>query len=248
MTSDQRRPAGEPMRVGVIGAGAMGAGIAQVAAVAWASRAAGRRVAGGGGARARRRTQSAMARDVEKGRRTRADADAAAVAHHATSTASARAADGACRLRLCDRGDHRAACGEAGAVPRARSGRAPATRCSRRNTSSLSIAALAGACRHARARDRRAFLQSGAGHAAGGDHSGDLDRRRTSRRPRRAGRRRGARPRCIAKDTPGFHRESHRAPVLRRVAAHARRRAGRRRDDRLGDDDDSADFAWGRSR
>lgn len=132
--------------IGVVGAGAMGAGIAQVAA------AAGHHVLLADAhppsiARARAGHEKVMARDVEKGRRSRASADAALV-----------------RLTYVEGADpaHLAAFAECGMVIEAIIEDLSAKRALFKtleeviapdavlasNTSSLSIAALAGACKH----------------------------------------------------------------------------------------------------
>jgi 3-hydroxybutyryl-CoA dehydrogenase len=133
--------------VGVVGAGAMGAGIAQVAAahghpvvLADADAAA--------VARARRGHERAMAREVEKGRLTQADAGAALarVVYVEGASADALSSFADCAVvieAIVERLDAKQALFRAledvvapGAVLAS-------------NTSSLSIAAIGGACRHA---------------------------------------------------------------------------------------------------
>lgn len=137
---------GTEMVVGVIGAGAMGAGIAQVAA------SAGHRVLLADAMpasidRARRGHEKALARDVEKGRRTREDADA--VLARLTYIGGAEAADLA---PMAECGFVIEAIIENLDVKRSLLGTlegiVPPTAVLASNTSSLSIAALAGACTH----------------------------------------------------------------------------------------------------
>jgi 3-hydroxybutyryl-CoA dehydrogenase len=147
MTSAPQGPAGEPMHVGVIGAGAMGAGIAQVAAIH------GHAVLlvdaiPAALARARKAHESAMARDVEKERRTRADADAVL---SRIGYVDGAAADGLAALAPC--GFVIEAIVEQLAAKQAlfRSLEAVVSQATilASNTSSLSIAALGGSCQHA---------------------------------------------------------------------------------------------------
>ncbi len=134
------------MRVGVIGAGAMGAGIAQVAAVA------GHRVVIADAqpaaiVRARAAHASAMARDVEKARRTRDEADTvlARIAYVEGVDAAQLAAFADCGLVI-------EAIVEQLAAKQTVFGTLDLIVASdailASNTSSLSIAAIAGACQH----------------------------------------------------------------------------------------------------
>ena len=132
--------------VGVVGAGAMGAGIAQVAALhghavvlADALPASVQR--------ARLGHQAAMARDVEKGRRTSEQADAvlARISYVEGVTPDQLAAFAPCGMVIEAIIEQLAAKQQ---LLRALEGIVPATTILASNTSSLSIAALAGACAH----------------------------------------------------------------------------------------------------
>lgn len=133
--------------IGVVGAGAMGAGIAQVAAVhghavvladAFAPALA----------RARAGHATAMARDVEKGRRTREDADAvlARIRYIEGVDADALAPFASCALVIEAIVEQLAVKRE---LFRALDALLPTSAILASNTSSLSIAALGGACQHA---------------------------------------------------------------------------------------------------
>jgi 3-hydroxybutyryl-CoA dehydrogenase len=144
--SAQGRMASSGM-VGVIGAGAMGAGIAQVAAVhghavllADAQPAA--------VARAREGHAAAMARDVEKGRRTRDDADAvlARITYVDGVDAASLAAFAPCAIVIEAIIEQLAA---KQTIFSALDALVAPTAILASNTSSLSIAAIGGACRHA---------------------------------------------------------------------------------------------------
>lgn len=132
--------------VGVIGAGAMGAGIAQVAAVhGHTVRLADAQPAAVERARAGHR--AVMARDVEKGRRTRAEADAvlARITYIDGVDAVALAAFGDCHLvieAIIEQLDAKQA------LFRALDAIVASDAILASNTSSLSIAAIAGACQH----------------------------------------------------------------------------------------------------
>ena len=130
--------------VGVVGAGAMGAGIAQVAALhghavvlADALPASVQR--------ARLGHQAAMARDVEKGRRTSEQADAvlARISYVEGVTPEQLAAFAPCSMVIEAIIEQLAAKQQ---LLRALEGIVPSTTILASNTSSLSIAALAGAC------------------------------------------------------------------------------------------------------
>ena len=130
--------------VGVVGAGAMGAGIAQVAALhghavvlADALPASVQR--------ARLGHQAAMARDVEKGRRTSEQADAvlARISYVEGVTPDQLAAFAPCGMVIDAIIEQLAAKQQ---LLRALEGIVPSTTILASNTSSLSIAALAGAC------------------------------------------------------------------------------------------------------
>lgn len=132
--------------VGVVGAGAMGAGIAQVAALhghavvlADALPASVQR--------ARLGHQAAMARDVEKGRRTSEQADAvlARISYVEGVTPDQLAAFAPCGMVIEAIIEQLAAKQQ---LLRALEGIVPSTTILASNTSSLSIAALAGACAH----------------------------------------------------------------------------------------------------
>ena len=132
--------------VGVVGAGAMGAGIAQVAALhghavvlADALPASVQR--------ARLGHQAAMARDVEKGRRTSEQADAvlARISYVEGVTPEQLAAFAPCSMVIEAIIEQLAAKQQ---LLRALEAIVPSTTILASNTSSLSIAALAGACAH----------------------------------------------------------------------------------------------------
>jgi len=140
------RSLGTDSVIGVVGAGAMGAGIAQVAAVR------GHRViladaASGAVARAKDGHVAAMSREVEKGRLTRADADAALarLSYVEGASGNALAAFAPCALVV------EAIIEELGAKQslfRALESVIAPDAVLATNTSSLSVAALAGACKH----------------------------------------------------------------------------------------------------
>lgn len=135
------------MQVGVVGAGAMGAGIAQVAA------AHGHRVLVADAQpaaieRARASHVAAMARDVEKGRRTREDADAvlARITYLEGVGASSLTEFATCGFVIEAIVEQLAA---KQSLFRTLDTIVPPQAILASNTSSLSIAALGGACRHA---------------------------------------------------------------------------------------------------
>ncbi len=145
-TADHDGSAGH-MRVGVIGAGAMGAGIAQVAAVA------GHQVVIADAqpaavARARAAHASAMTRDVEKARRSREEADAilARIAYVDGVELEHLAAFADCGLVIEAIVEQLAA---KQSVFRALDAIVAPDAILASNTSSLSIAAIAGACQQA---------------------------------------------------------------------------------------------------
>jgi len=149
LRDDEASPALEALTIGVIGAGAMGAGIAQVAA------AHGHRVLiadaqSAALARARDAHTAAMAREVEKGRRSRDEADAALarITYVDGVDAAQLARYGGCGFVIEAIVEQLSVKQE---VFRALEAVVSDQAILASNTSSLSIAAIAGACAH---RDR----------------------------------------------------------------------------------------------
>ena len=218
----RRRAAGDAT-VAVIGAGAMGAGIAQIAALA------GHRVqlhdARFGAADAAKKAHAATLRQARRQgpSSTRAEADAA-LARIATVVHARR------RLRrgARDRGDRRGPRRQARAVRAARERR----RADAHPRVEHLVAVDHRARRRAdapRARRRHALLQSGAADAAGrGRVAASRPTRRWPTRIVATARAWGKTP-VHAASTPGLHRQPLRAAVLRRGAAAARRARRRRR-------------------
>ena len=213
--------------VGVIGAGAMGAGIAQIAAQA------GHRVQlfdtrMGAADQAKVKIGETLAALAAKGQARRAR----------TPTPPLRASSPGARARRSRqrearrRGDRRGPRRQAQAVARA-GGRGGAGRDPRLQHV---VAVDHGARRRDEApgpRRRHAFLQSGAGAAAGRGGQRTRDAVRDGRRRVRDGE--GVGQGAGARDVDaGLHRQPLRAAVLRRGAAPADRARGRSRDDRRG--------------
>ena len=229
-------------RVGVVGAGAMGRGIAQVAAAAGIAScsATPSRARPPRGRRASRVARARVARGSwTSSRRSTIVARIADAGELSAGRPRLR------RLRPGDRGDRRGPRRQAGAVRALGRAWSPdrdprdqhVVARHRRDRRRLSAA---------RARHRHALLQSGAGDAARRDHPGDhhCARGRAARAcaGRHVGQDDGRRD-----GHAGLHRQPGRAAVLRRGASHRRGGHRRLRDDRLGDARRSAASAWGRS-
>ena len=205
-------------RIGVIGAGQMGRGIAQVAAAHGLDGDARRRAARHRRARANRDRQAARA----AGRQGEADGRASAIAslaqHRADRSLRRRPGDGRLRHRGGDR--ERATKREIfEALDRAcRGGVILAT-----NTSSISITKLGAAVDAARARHRHALHEPGAADEAGRDHPRPADQRRDLRHHARAGASGSARPTVAVARHPRLHRQPHADPAAQRGLLRALR-------------------------
>ncbi len=164
-------------KVGVVGLGTMGAGIAQVCVQAGIET-VGREVSEELCERARERIAHYLGRGVEKGRLTAAERDASARSPDDHDRARRPG-----RLRPRDRGDRRGARRQAGALPRARGRRGGARRPGDQHLGALGDRGRDGDCSPGASR-RHALLQPGAGAPAGrGRADRALARRAPSTRP-----------------------------------------------------------------
>ena len=189
---------------------------------------------------------AALARDVEKGRARPGTRRRAARAHRERAARSPESARRVRRVRHRHRGGRRRPRREAGAVRRARAGRRARDCILATNTSSLSVAAIGAATTHAGRVVGMHFFNPAPVMPLVGDRAGDHD----------GARGRGAHARArdgVGEDDgrrdghAGLHRQSRRAPVLRRGAAHPRGRASPTSPRSTGRCASSADFAWVRS-